>query len=878
MGYRIRSPLLFAAPIDRPRLFRALQLVMRFVTILILFTLAAAAYVANFAASDRKPSGDSNTSLVSGQDGRELAVLNPDSARSNGDSGPMVGSSLTDGNSAGSSSSSAGESGPGSTALPNEFPSELTRRSRGSRDNGSSQGTESQGSRLGSGADATTSSDGATAAGSLSNATPTRRRVAPTVRQPSSEENAQRDRLVAERFGTEPAGTDPVSAGSVSQGPAAPSQPEVQDIKIPRRTPARERGAQRTVQLADIDPVAGEPKLEAAALDAAVKGAAQQASDSTLGARDAAQETIRSTIDSTVNSAVNSTVNSLDGASQAGRDVGASAPVSPKVDALATASLRAKVLDSSGAAVPKVEVTVINAATNRAALMLTAGEDGVLFADALRPGRYRLQVEKDSVPLGISSPIGTQNCRVGTELPGYGSVCVELKDNQPTVMTDIVLPLSSGIQGTILGRTGAPVKGVLVRAISQVPGFEGQRTVAETNDKGFFFFGLVPGPYELQMLLPGKGRPEELTRSMDVLAKPGSALLLDAVDFSKRAPERQSRAASPPVPTVEPASRRMKPAAQLAAKPAAQPAPKPAAAPVAAPRAVEAAFSPQRSTSETTLPESKVALRSSTSLVEPVLRAQTTVGTWDETKDPVATGKPGRVELRGRVISKWGESVPALSVIAESLEGRVLEATQTSDNGQYILEDLPVGTVIVKVASNLVVNREGRYGTTLLKRPESVRVQTFPGQKRVSLKDVVVDIRRIYRLSGRIKVQPEALAEFAASLGRANKGQPELTEKQLRRAYYRGLRLTQKNKGTKGDSKNPLKALGQAIKIQYDGSFVWTCPLPAEDIVLVLEPRSSRKSSGYKGPVGIPVTPAGVRPTELEIVYPPVAVVNTDSE
>ena len=175
----------------------------------------------------------------------------------------------------------------------------------------------------------------------------------------------------------------------------------------------------------------------------------------------------------------------------------------------------------------------------------------------------------------------------------------------------------------------------------------------------------------------------------------------------------------------------------------------------------------------------------------------------------------------------------------------------------------------MRFASDLVINREGRYGTTLLKRPAPIRVQTFEGQNRVSLKDAVVEIRRVYRLSGRIKVRPEALAQFEKSLGRVNRKQPKLTETQLRRAYYRGLRLTQKNRGAKGESKDPLAALGQAIQIQKDGTFAWSCPLPAEDVLMVLEPRSTRPSSGYSGPVGVPVTPAGVRPAQLEIVYPP---------
>ncbi len=829
---------------------------MRLVTILILFTLAAAAYVANFAASDRKPSSDSATELVSGQNGQELAAGSAGSALGNGDMGPSGNGPQGSGGADAASSSMAGSTGAGSGSLPSEFPSELTMRS------GRSGTQAGAGSQAGSQRANTLAETQAAAEGP---SMPTRRRVAPSVRQPSAEDNAERDRLVAERFGSKPAAAD-----------ATAGQPEeVNVITLPVRTPARER----TVELAGIKEEADALESRADALDAAVAAAAAKGSETVLSVQEAAQEAISSSAATSTTPASASVQNPTVSPSQGSASTANTANAAP-----ANAALRVRVIDSTGRAVPKVEVAVINAATNRAVKMLQGGTDGAIVADVLSPGRYRLEVEKDSVPLGVSSPIGVDECRVGAEPAGYGSVCVELEANGPTVLADIVLPLSSGVQGTILGKTGAPVEGVLVRAISLVPGYEKHRTVAETNDKGFFFFALVPGPYKLQMLLPGKGRVEELTRTMEVVAKPGSALLLDAVDFSKKAPERQSSAVQPsavqpspaqpaarmglPTPApVEPVRVAAKPRLQpqLAAKPAVKPAAQPAVKSAAMSRVADASFASNGASGAVALAKPASAPRSALT-VEPVLRVQSS-RTQSEDKD--STAKPGRVELRGRVISKWGESVPALSVVVESLEGRVLEATQTSDNGQYILEDLPVGTVIVKIAGDLVLNREGRYGTTLLKRPVPMRVQTFSGQKRVSLKDVVVDIRRVYRLSGRIKVQPKALAEFKASLGRGNKGQPDLTETQLRRAYYRGLRLTQKNRGSQGDTKNPLTALGQAIQIQYDGSFVWTCPLPAEDILLVLEPRSSRKANGYAGPIGIPVTPAGVRPAELEIAYPP---------
>ncbi len=832
---------------------------MRFVTILILFTLAAAAYVANFAANDRQTSADPTTELVSGAGGQDVAMLDAD--QSTGDNGPMDSAEMG----YGTASGNAG-------AFPSEFPSELTRRS-----SGSTQGTASEATQQPSQRRATEQVGAAASSLEAGPKAPTRRRVAPIVRQPNAEENAERDRLVAERFGT----------GAALEGSSADEASDVQVITLPSRKPARER----VVELQEVDSPSAVSDTAMGVRDVVQSKVGEETTESLSAAAAAAAAGANNTLTQGAEVTLPSSAGS-EGAAPKGAAPESTAPESPAVAAAGQPArsgaanttpaetapqsvIRVRVVDSTGRAVPKVKMALVKTSTGRAVKEVQTGEDGTANAEVSSSGRYRLEVASKSVPLGISSPIGIQECRVDTQPAGYGSVCVNVEAGDRTVPAEVVLPLSSGIQGTILGKTGAPVKGVLVRAISRVPGFEEHRMVAETNDEGFFFFGLVPGPYELQMLLPGKGRPEELTRTMEVFAKPGSALLLDAVDFSKKAPERQSMATQPEAPRPAPAAAKpsrvaMGTPSEATLKRVVQPTYKPAPKPAVNPRAAEASFTVQEKASKVVAVEPKAVVlakpiepKTAPARTEPTLRVQAPV------RRPA--GKPGHVELRGRVISKWGETVPALSVTVESPEGRILEATQTSDNGQYILEDVPVGTVIVRVASDLVVNRKGRYGTTLLKRPTPVRVQTFDGQRRVSLKDVVVDIRRIYRLAGRINVQPEALAEFKRSLGRINEGQPELTEAQLRRAYYRGLRLTQKNRGAKAGSKDPRASLGQAIQIQKDGTFVWSCPLPAEDILLVLEPRSSRKSIGYAGPIGIPVTPAGVRPAALKIMYPPVA-------
>ncbi|QDV08896.1 hypothetical protein Poly30_44510 [Planctomycetes bacterium Poly30] len=527
--------------------------------------------------------------------------------------------------------------------------------------------------------------------------------------------------------------------------------------------------------------------------------------------------------------------------------------------------LRGSVLDSSGRAVPRVKIDVLDTSTGEVLRALDAGVDGIFVAQDIAPGRYALAVRKSSVPLGISAPLGVEVCRTGDEPAGYGSVCVDVTNMGEPATAEIVLPLSSGIQGTVLGRSGQAAADVLVRAVSRVPGFEGQREIASTDGEGFFFIGLVPGPYELQVLLPGEGQPEDLTRTMEIVAKPGSALFLETVDFSKKAKDQRSSSVIPAAaPTEKVAS--VTDVIVLPALPTPRLGGEPPMLAEDATRSsvpVEPVFrrdeihlgghpkddQPQPSDPEVVVPE------------EVVPEAGPEAG-------PEVGSARGTVELRGRIISKWGESLPAMGVLAETPDGKVVEMTQTDDSGNYVLTSVPVGSVIVRVARDLEINRAGPGGTTLLKRPEPLEILTFEGQKRVTLEDVVVDVRRVYRLSGKIKIAEEAFQEFKKTIRPVDRGRDFLTEEQFRRAYYRGLRLVQNNRGAAAGGTRPTTVRGQMIPIAPDGTFVWTCTLPADDIVLVLESRSGREGGGYRGPIGIPITPAGVRPATIEITYP----------
>ena len=466
---------------------------MRLVTILILFTLAAAAYVANFAAKDHKSADGNTTELAAELGSEDAAGQYADADQGPGISGGMGSKAAEFGS--GDSAEGLSSGARGANGLPSEFPSELTMRS------GASPSIEQPSSV------ATAASTDA--AGPREPSAPTRRRVAPVLRQPNAEENAERERLLAERFGTkaEPAGSEATMEKPMEE------PGEVKVISLPKRKPARERsvgvlGIEEDVEKLDSQIDALENAVTGTAAIAATGQAANDLAASDLAAED------RAAIDRTTTATAPVT-----------------APVAAPVIGSNDASVRARVIDATGQPLANVVVTIALATTGRAVSRVTSDANGVLVSDALAPGRYRLQVEKSTVPAGISSPVGMDRCREGTEPAGYGSVCVDVQANGPTLRPDIILPLSSGVQGTILGRTGAPVKGVLVRAVSLVPGFSKERTIAETDVDGFFYFGLVPGPYQLQMLLPGKGRREELTRSIKVDVKPGSALLLDDMDF-----------------------------------------------------------------------------------------------------------------------------------------------------------------------------------------------------------------------------------------------------------------------------------------------------------------------------------------------------------
>ncbi|MEL6713679.1 MAG: hypothetical protein AAFP86_07890 [Planctomycetota bacterium] len=164
------------------------------------------------------------------------------------------------------------------------------------------------------------------------------------------------------------------------------------------------------------------------------------------------------------------------------------------------------------------------------------------------------------------------------------------------------------------------------------------------------------------------------------------------------------------------------------------------------------------------------------------------------------------------------------------------------------------------VAPDAPLGAPGPGGSILRARPEPLVTRPLLGEGSARLDDFVVDIVPLFRIAGAIEVDPEALAAFRADLVADSPSLAELDEEAVRRVYLRGLRLTRRNKGGGGQP--------ESIEIGADGTFAWRCNLPSPDVVFVLESRTHSPGVGYGGPVGVEVTPAGVRTAALELRYP----------
>lgn len=463
--------------------------------------------------------------------------------------------------------------------------------------------------------------------------------------------------------------------------------------------------------------------------------------------------------------------------------------------------IRGRVVDASGLGVGGVTVRLLDPATGDERARIRAGIDGTFRSSSTPAGRVALAVDPATVPLGIAGPVLPGKCREQGDAPGVGALCLDVPASG-TVNAEILLPYSAGIQGLVLGADGKPTK-AFVRAVAQGGGLDAVRVMAKTADDGSFVLSLLPGDYELQVLVPdGAADGSDLTRTIGFEAEGGSALILDAIDFSKGTAPKSMDAeddlnAEDSLETGE--------AAAAAADDA----------------------------------EPSIALPSVGSAAPELLRVNEDVES---------------IAIQGRVLSRWGEVVQGLKVVVADASGAQILISMTDKSGTYSIEDLPAEPLNVSFISG--------PGADLLMPAKALSVRPLPGQQLVRLEDAVVDVERVFRVRGRILVDEDAFKAFKDGFTKRGDSLEDLPESTLRRAYLRGLKVTQTTE--RGVNNTPRE-----VPIASDGSFIWECTLPSEDVLFVLEPRSSLPGDGYMGPVGVQVTPAGAKTLEIEMTYPP---------
>lgn len=760
---------------------------MRFVTVLIILMLVATVYIANVAPGD---DGESAPHL------KRVAALAPGSDRG----GPAGGGLLLD-----------------EDDLSASFPSELTQRS-----SGAPAPTVSEDSAIGDASRNPFLMDVDEAA---------RRRVAVRAKD-SADRPAPVFMGVAPGAGSSDAGS-PADAGAVEE-------PESLRITVPKRTsvPNTRRGpALVGLGLAGAEtanPGLLEPKIQGT--PKASRRGARELADVALDAPETEPKTVEllETAPPTPMGSAPETEVAAEVDTEA--ETAAETAVETAVETVGEQALArpngriaGRVTDAGGEPTPAVKVEAYDLSTGSLAASATSGRDGRFTMEGLSESKLALRVVADSVPLGIAGPVGQEACRLGDEPLGFGAVCVT-PSAHAAASASIVLPYSSGVQGTIVGDGGKVMGGAVVRAVSTVEGFTHVKSLTTTDPEGFFFLNLVPGPYELQIAPPPSAKRER-PRRMPIEAQAGSAILMDTIDLMK---SLAGQAAELPAAGREPAAAQV---TEAAAKLVAPKAPSPglgSSAGLGAPKAGQTA--------------TPVSL-------------------------PVSSGvslDQGEVTLTGRVISTWGEVVDGVPVVVTDAAGAVRAEGFTNAEGKYKLSGVPVGECILALAPNEPLRKRGSRGLIVRVRPKPVSVRSFPGQERVVVEDQVVDVAPIFRIDGKIEVSKASFEAFKADLISRHKGMEVLGDERLLRIYMRGLALVQKNTGGKGKSR--------PIEITPNGSFQWACSLPAEDVIFVLSPRSSVPSPAYDGPVGVEVTPAGVRTAKLTILYPPAPVVKKPSK
>lgn len=521
-------------------------------------------------------------------------------------------------------------------------------------------------------------------------------------------------------------------------------------------------------------------------------------------------------------------------------------------------ALRGRVSDRSGAALAGVRVEVVRDCAAVPSAVMVADANGEFRADALELGTYAVRVDARTLPPGFLAPWYGELARTPAMPPGFGAPWVTVDTEGEAAVADLVLVRAGRARGRVFGRDGRPASDALVRVQAVGPGLAPCRAVAATDARGEFGLELVPGEYELEVAFrpdgPNAGAPR--IRGQRLVVPEGEDVALPAL----RVPGT-ILVAEPTLPTLR-----------------TSPLDRGADGAVVALAGDEGAFfvsteqdffAPNDATVVDAVPgpDDEAAFFAPTEPVDTApgedtaaegvtLQVGDTPGSdesqelahGDGERELGASPRLVELELRGRVVSNFGEPLADVEVVAtEGANGEVRAFTTTDEDGQYSLVGA-TGAALVVVAR----------GERLLAPSSPLAVRAEEGQRRVRLPDLLVEVRRVYRLEGRIVVAEAELTSFGSELASRLGPDARLDRDAVLRTYLRGLRLEQRRVGSRN---------GRPVPIAEDGTFVWSCALPADDVEFVLEARGLRLG-GRASKTTLVVTPAGDRTVTVTLPFP----------
>ncbi|MEM1448444.1 MAG: carboxypeptidase-like regulatory domain-containing protein [Planctomycetota bacterium] len=218
------------------------------------------------------------------------------------------------------------------------------------------------------------------------------------------------------------------------------------------------------------------------------------------------------------------------------------------------------------------------------------------------------------------------------------------------------------------------------------------------------------------------------------------------------------------------------------------------------------------------------------------------------------------VDVTGRVATSLGEPVEGLTVSCLDGAGRLVGRATSDAMGAYAFAAVPAGSAKVEVGpSTSAIETRPR----LRRWTEPLELDLSGSVASIEAPDLVVEVERAFHVRGRVVVDVATLEAFRAQLTARDPAMDLLPTSRIRKAFLRGMRLSVRPVG-----EAPGTSRSRVLLVDGDGSFAWSTPLPGEDVVFRLEPRSARQSAIYDGPVERAVSPVGVRTADVELVVP----------